>query len=42
LGLELGALSHILSDWLVSRAKSRQKSPPKKRPSRKSYPKKSR
>jgi uncharacterized metal-binding protein len=42
LGLELGALSHILSDWLVSRAKSRQKSPRKKSPTGKSYPKKGR
>ncbi|ELR98429.1 metal-binding protein [Gloeocapsa sp. PCC 73106] len=38
LGLELGSFSHSLSDWLVSRAKRRQKKPR----NQKSYSKKSR
>lgn len=40
LGLELGAISHILSDWLVSHFKSRQKNNPKKSRRRQSSAKK--
>lgn len=42
LGLELGSVSHGLSDWLGSKWKHSQKKPVKKRRTRKSYPKKGR
>jgi uncharacterized metal-binding protein len=42
IGLELGALSHIVSDWVVSKWKRNLKTPRKKPSKRKSYSKKSR